>query len=133
MAMQLSVAARNAMGDALTAAVGSAGKLRIISGTKPADCAASQTGTTLSEHTLGSPFAAAASGGTVSPTLPSNVNGSAGGTATHYRVLTSAGVCVYQNDVVTSGSGLVLNPSSNVITSGQPVQINSWTIPMGGA
>jgi hypothetical protein len=133
MAMQFSVAARNGMGDALIAAVGNAGVLRIISGTKPADAAAAQTGTTLSAHTLASPFAPAAASGTVSPTLPTNVAAAAGGTATHYRVLTSALAVVWQNDVVSSGSGLVLNPSSNVITAGQPVQVNSWTIPMGGA
>ena len=42
---------------------GSAGKLRIYSGTRPANVAASITGTLLADLTLGSPFAPAASAG----------------------------------------------------------------------
>ena len=134
MATQFSTTCRNGMADAITTAVGNAGKLRIFTGAVPANCAAAFTGTLLSEHTLGSPFAPAASGGVLSPTLPSNVNGSADGTAGYYRIYKSDGTtCVYQNIVVSSGSGLVLNPSSNVIASGQPVQINSWSITMPGA
>lgn len=125
--------ARTAQGAALIASIGNAGKLKIYDGAVPASVAAAETGVLLSTHTCGSPFAPGPSAGVISPTIPSNVNAAATGTATHYRVTTSADVVVYQDDVVASGNGLVLNPSNALLTSGQAVQVNSWTIVMGGA
>lgn len=133
MGLQQSTTLRNAQLDAITTAVGSAGLLKIYTGTQPADVATSASGTLLSTHTLGSPFASGASSGALAPTLPSNVNAAASGTAGYYRVTTSGGTAVYQDGVVSSGNGLVLNPANNVITSGQPVQVNSWSITAGGA
>ena len=72
--MQLSVAARNARADQLTSQVGSAGKLRILTGSAPVDVATAQSGTLLAEFTMGTPFAPAASGGVLSPTMPAQVN-----------------------------------------------------------
>ena len=83
----------------------------------------------LSQHTLGSPFAAAAAASVLSPTLPANVNASATGTATWWRVTTSGGTFVIDGDVGTSGSDLNLITTS--ITSGQPVSITAWTITAG--
>lgn len=53
MALQISAAARTASADTYTTSVGTAGKLRIYSGTIPANVAASITGTMLYEATLG--------------------------------------------------------------------------------
>jgi hypothetical protein len=131
MALQLSMAARNARADAVTAAVGSGGRLRILTGSLPADVATAQSGTLLAEHTLGSPFAPAASGGTLSPTLPANVNASATGTAGYWRVTTSAGVAVLQGTVGVSGADMNINTLA--LVAGGPVQINSWSFPEGGA
>lgn len=129
---QYSDAARNGRADAVTTAVGNAGFLRIYTGTAPANCAAAATGTLLSQHTLGSPFAPAASGGVQSPTLPANVNASATGTAGYARIYQSNGTtCVQQRTVGTSGAEVNLNTLS--IVSGGPVQINSWTDTEGGA
>lgn len=137
MASQADVTLRNAWCDAITTRVGNAGLLRIYTGSVPSNCAQGASGTKLSEHTCGSPFAPAA--GTPTPgqlavTLPANVNALADGTAGYYRIYKSDGTtCVWQNSVVSSGSGLVLNPSSNVIASGQPVAVTSWTITAPGA
>lgn len=130
MSLQLDDATRNAMGDALTTQVGNAGQLRIYSGAAPADETVAATGTLLAQHTLGSPFAPAASGGVVSPTLPANVNASATGTAGYWRVYTSGGTSKHQGLCGTSGSDMNLNTLS--LVSGGPVQINSWTLTMGG-
>jgi hypothetical protein len=70
---------RNAQLDAITTAVGNAGKLRIYDGTRPATGGAATT--LLAEFTLGTPFAAAAAAGVLSPTLPANTTGAAAGTA----------------------------------------------------
>lgn len=129
MAIAYSTAARNARLDAITTAVGNAGKLRIYNGARPASGGAATT--LLSEHTLGSPFAPAAAAGVLSPTLPANVNASATSTATWFRVTTSAGAFVIDGDVAVSGSDL--NLVSTSITSGQPVQITAWTITTGNA
>jgi hypothetical protein len=119
---------RNAQLDAITTFVGNAGKLRIYNGTQPATGGTATT--LLAEFTLGSPFAPAASSATLSPTLPSNVNGSATGTATWFRIVKSDGttVCV-DGTAGTSGTDLILSTTS--IVSGSPVSITAWTITRG--
>ncbi|MBL8911645.1 MAG: hypothetical protein JNM17_13210 [Archangium sp.] len=131
MALQLSVAGRNARADAITTAVGNGGKLRILTGSIPANVAAAETGTLLSEHTTASPFAPAASGGVLSPTLPANVNAGNTGTAGYWRLTTSGGTAVLQGTVGTSGADLNINTLS--IVAGGPVQVNSWAWTEGGA
>lgn len=132
MSIQQGVLVRNAQADTITTRVGSAGKLRILSGAKPATAGAAETGTLLAEHTTGTPLAPAAAAGVLSPTLPANVNASATGTAGYWR-LYSAGVteCVTQGDVGLSGSDMNLNTLS--LVAGGPVQVNSFTITIGGA
>lgn len=132
MALQLSVAVRNAMGDAITTQVGNGGKLSILTGAQPANCAAADSGTLLAQHTLGTPFAPAASGGVLSPTLPGNVNAGATGAAGYWRLYKADGTtCVSQGSAGTSGTDMILNTTA--LVSGGPVQINSWTITMAGA
>lgn len=131
MALQLSAACRNGRADAITTAVGNAGTLIIRTGAPPADCAAADSGSVLATHTLGSPFAPGASGGVLSPTLPSNVNASGTGTAGHWRVKTSGGTTVAQGTCGTSGADMNLNTTS--LVTGGPVQISSWSLTEGGA
>lgn len=132
MALQYSVALRNARADAKTTQVGNAGLLRIYSGAAPADCVTAATGTKLVEHTLGSPFAPAAASGVLSPTLPSNVNALATNTAGYWRVYKADGTtCVAQGSVGTSGADMNLNTLS--LVSGGPVQVSSWAWTEGGA
>ena len=121
---------RNARLDAITTAVGSAGKLQIYDGTRPA------TGGTatnkLAEFTLGSPFSAAASGGgPLSPTLPSSVTALLSGTATWFRITTSGGTFVIDGSVGTSGADCNLNTTT--ISSGGTVSITSFSITTGNA
>lgn len=123
--LNYSTALRNAKLDSITTAVGSAGKLRIYDGTQPAGPGtAVSSQTLLAEFTLGSPFAAGAAAGVLSPTLPSNVNGSATSTQTWFRVVTSGGTAVIDGSAGTSGCDLNL---SGTIVSGQPVAITSWS------
>src|SRR4051812_34128114 len=132
MALQYSTTLRNARADAKTTVVGNAGLLRIYTGSAPADCGTVASGTKLSEHTLGSPFAAGAASGVLSPTVPSNVNALATGTAGYWRVYKSDGTtCVIQGSVGTSGADMNLNTLS--LVTGGPVQVNSWTFTEGGA
>ena len=52
MAIKYSTAVRNAQLDAIETTIGVSPKLRILTGTAPANCAAAQTGTLLAELTL---------------------------------------------------------------------------------
>jgi hypothetical protein len=129
MALGYSTTLRNAQLDAITTAVGNGGKLAIYDGTRPATGGTATT--KLAEFTLGSPFAAGASGAVLSPTLPSAATAVAAGTATWYRITTSGGTFVMDGSVGTSGTDMILNTTS--ITVGVSVSITSFTIQAGNA
>lgn len=129
MATGYSTTLRNAQLDAITTAVGNAGKLRIYDGTRPATGGTATT--LLAEFTLGSPFSGAASSGSLSPTLPSNTTGAAAGTATWFRIVTSGGTFVIDGSVGTSGADLNLNTTT--ISVGVTVAITGFTIARGNA
>jgi hypothetical protein len=116
---------RNAQLDAITTYAGAGAKLRIYDGTRPATGGTATT--LLAEFTLGSPFAPAASGGVLSPTLPSAVNAGATGTATWFRVVKADGTTHVLDGSI--GAEMTLNTAS--ITSGLQVSITSWSITRG--
>lgn len=118
---------RNAQLDAITTAVGNAGKLAIYDGTRPATGGTATT--KLAEFTLGTPFASAAAAAVLSPTLPSNTTGLAAGTATWFRITTSGGTFVIDGSAGTSGTDLVLNTAT--ISVGVTVQATAFTITRG--
>jgi len=131
MSIQFTTAARNAQLDAITTSVGNAGKLKIYTGSAPSSANDSATGTLLSTHTLGSPFAPGASSGVLTPTTPSNVTAGATGTAGYFRITKSDDTVVLQGTCGTSAADLILNTTS--IVSGGPVQVNSLSLTAGGA
>ncbi len=120
--------------DAVTTAVGNAGKLYLFSGSQPAAPSVTHTETLIAgPFTLGSPFASAAATqatyqARLSPTLPSNVNASSTGQATWFRVTDSSGSAtsagVVDGSAATSGADMTVGPA----TSGQPVAITAWTM-----
>lgn len=120
---------RNAQLDAITTAVGNAGTLRIYDGVRPATGGSATT--LLAEFTLGSPFSAAAAAGSMSPTLPSDTTGVAAGTATWFRIVTSANAFVIDGSVGTSGADCNLNTTT--ISIGVDVAITGFTIARGNA
>ena len=133
MALKMSAAVRNAMLDAITTQVGTTAKLRIYSGTRPANVAASITGTLLAELTCNATFAPSASGGVLTlNSITSDSSADATGTATHFRLWNSAGsTAMVDGDVGTSGSDLNLNTTS--IVAGAAVSVTSFTITAGTA
>ena len=118
-------ALRNAQMDAYTTEMGSAGLLDIYDGAQPSAGGAATT--LLAQFTCGSPFAPAASGGVLSPTLPANTTGLAAGTATWYRMMTSGGAWV--RDGVIADLGL----NTTTISVGLPMSVTSWTITAANA
>lgn len=128
MAIQYSVAVNNARLDQVEAIVGTAPKLRIFSGSAPANCAAADSGTLLAELTLPSDWMNAAA--TNSKTLLGSWTGTAsGGSATaptHFRIWNSgATACGLQGTAGVGSGDLQVNGS---ITSGQTVNVTSFTL-----
>lgn len=136
MALQFSTALRNAMLDAIETEGGTSVILRIRSGAAPANCAAADSGTLLAEITLDADWAAAAgSGAKAFQGLPdSDSSANATGTAAHFRLFKSDGTtCFMQGTVTATSGGGDLEIDNTSITSGQVVQLTSWTITAPGA
>lgn len=133
MALSFSTTLRNARADAITTVAGNAGKLRIYSGTRPANPAASITGTLLAELTCNATFAPSASGGVLTlNAITQDTTADATGTASHFRLWKSDGTtAVMDGDVGTSGSDLNLNTVS--IVSGAIVAVTSFVLTEGNA
>ena len=130
MALAYPATLRNARLDAITTAVGTAGFIRIYDGVRPA------TGGTvtvlLAELTVAGAFAPAAAAGVLTVnTVTQDSSANATGTATWFRVVTSAGVFVIDGSVAVSASDMNLTTTSIVL--GGPVAISSFTITSGNA
>lgn len=130
MALSYTTAVRNSMLDAIVTAVGASGLVRIYDGTRPAG-----PGTAISTQVLLAELTCSATFGTVSggvltvSSITADSSANATGTATWFRVTTSAGAGVIDGNVGTSGSDLNL-PSTST-TAGQSVSITSFTITEG--
>lgn len=132
MSVQYSTAVRNSMLDAIEVAIGTAPKLRILTGSPPANCAAAQTGTLLAELTLPSDWMAAASGGSKTMSGSWTASASAAGTAGYYRIVDSSGTtCHEQGTVTATGSGGDMTVDNVSIASGQTVTVATKTITAG--
>ena len=132
MPIKLSTAVRNAMLDAYEATVGASPKMRILTGSAPANCAAAQTGTLLCELTLPADWAANASAGAKG--LAGSWSGSVtvAGTAGYFRIVDSSGTtCHEQGTIGTSGQDI--NLTSTALTVGQVLVITAKTLTAGNA
>ena len=131
MAIQFSVAVRNARLDALETTTGATAILRIRTGAPPATCATADSGTVLAEMTLPSDWMAAASGGTKAKSGTwEDAAANATGTAAHFRVYDSTGTtCHLQGTVTVAGGGgdMTLVGTAD-IASGQPVSVATFTL-----
>lgn len=138
-APSITTAARNAAADAvvdLVDAGSQAGRLRIYSGTAPADAnAALSSNTLLADLPMSDPaFGAASSGVATAASITSDTSADATGTATFFRVGSWDGSTftpVFQGEVGTSGSDL--NLSSTSITAGGTVAVSSLTFTQAGS
>jgi hypothetical protein len=135
MTVQFSTAVRNAQLDAIETAIGTAPKLRFYTGSAPASCAASESGTLLVEWTLASDWAAAASGGSKAlNNLPLTVTATAGGTIGHYRIYDSAGTsCHEQGTITATGGGGDMTVDNTSVAASQTVNVTSKTQTAGNA
>lgn len=133
MAIQFSVAVRNARLNAIFSTIGAAAKLLLYTGAPPANCAASDSGTLLATLTLPSTEENAASGGAETQANgPWTGTASVAGTAAHFRIMDPTGATCHAQGTVGQGSGDL--PFDNpTFASGQNVQITSFTLTDGNA
>lgn len=129
MAVQYSVDLRNAKANQHEAIIGTSPILQIRTGSPPANCAASNTGTLLSSMTLPSDWLTAASAGAVSKNGTwEDSSADATGTAGHYRIFDSGGtVCHEQGTVTATGGGGDMTINNVSIASGQPVTVTAFS------
>lgn len=128
MALQLSVAVRNARLDAIESTCGTSAILRIRTGAAPASCATADSGTVLATLNLPSDWMAAASSGSKDKLGTwQDASADAAGTAAHFRIYDSTGTtCHLQGTVGTSGTDMIVDNA--VFASGQSFTITAFTL-----
>lgn len=133
MALQYSVAVRNAQLDVFEATVGASAVLKIRAGAIPVDCAAADVGTVLATINLPPDWMAAASSGVkLKNGVWATTYADASGTASYFRIYASDGVTVHaQGAISLSGGDMTLN--NVLIASGQIVTVTAFTISAGNA
>lgn len=135
MAVQYSVAVRNAQDDALETVVGTSAIMTILSGSPPANCATADSGTVLATLNLPSDWMANASSGAKAKSGTwQDTSADASGTAGYFRIKDSGGTtCHMQGTITATGGGGDLTLDNVVLASGQQVTISSFTITAGNA
>ena len=130
MAIQFSVAVRNARLDAIETAIGASAILKIRSGAVPATCATADAGTVLATLNLPADYMAAASAGSKAMTGSwQDAAADAAGTAGHYRIYANDGVtCHAQGTVTATGGGGDMTLDNTNIAVGQQVSVTSFVI-----
>ena len=130
MAVQFSVAVRNARLDAVEAAIGVSAKLQIYSGAMPASVATARSGSKLAEFALASDWAAAAANGSKNlNNLVLATTGIVGGTAGYWCIMDSAGTtCHMQGTVTATGGGGDMTIDNTSIAVSQPVNVTAFSM-----
>lgn len=135
MALQFSVAVRNAELDAIETAIGTGAVIKIRTGSVPATVATADSGTVLATVTAPSDWMAAASSGSkaLSGTWQ-DTSADATGTAAHFRVYASDGTTAHiQGTVTATGGGGDMTVDNTSFASGQSFTITTFTLSAGNA
>jgi hypothetical protein len=135
MAIQLSVAVRNARLDQIESTIGTSAILKIRTGAAPADCATADSGTVLATLSLPSDWMAAASSGSKAKSGTwQDASADNTGTAAHFRIYDSGGTtCGIQGTVTATGGGGDMTLDNTSIASAQQITITGFTLTDGNA
>lgn len=135
MAIQLSVAVRNARLNAIETTIGTLAILKLRTGAPPATCATADSGTVVS--TVNNPsdyFSAAAAGAMAKLGTWEDLTADAAGTVAHFRLYASDGsTCHMQGTVTITGGGGDLTLDNDVVAINQKVTITGFTLTDGNA
>lgn len=135
MALQYSVAVRNAKLDAVETAVGTGAVLKIRTLSVPANVAAADVGTVLATCTLDSDWmAAAAAGSKAKAGTWADSSADNTGTAAHFRIYASDGSTAHiQGTVTATGGGGDMTVDNTSFATGQAFSVTGFTITAGNA
>lgn len=135
MAIQLSVAVRNARLDSVETTIAASAILRIRTGAVPATCATADSGTVLATVTLPTDWMAAASAGSKAKLGTwQDASADAAGTAAHFRLYESTGVtCHLQGTVTATGGGGDMTVDNVVFAVAQVFDITGFTLTDGNS
>lgn len=135
MALQYSVAVRNAQLDALETTIGTSAVLKIRTGAPPASVATADSGTVLATLSLPSDWMAAASSGSKAKSGTwEDASADAAGTAGHWRLYASDGTTAHaQGTVTATGGGGDMLVDNVVFAAGQTFTVTGFTITAGNA
>lgn len=134
MAMQFSVAVRNARLDAIETTTGTSAKLQLRTGAPPANCAATAIGTLICEIACPSDYLANATAGAKVKAGTWAGTAVAAGVVGHYRFVDSAGTtCHTQGTATITGGGGDMELDNTNVAIGQAITVNSYTITDGNA
>jgi hypothetical protein len=135
MAVQLSVAVRNARLDAIETTISTSAVMKIRTGAQPADVATADAGTVLATLSLPSDWLAAASSGSKAKSGTwEDTSADAAGTAAHFRIYASNGTTAHiQGSVTATGGGGDLTVDNVVFAAAQAFSITSFSLTDGNA
>lgn len=135
MAIQLSVAVRNARLDAVEVTIGTSAVLKLRTGSKPATCATADSGTVLATLSLPSDWMSAASAGAKALLGTwQDAAADASGDAGHFRVYASDGTtCGIQGTVTATGGGGDMTVANITLVATQIVNVTSFGLTDGNA
>jgi len=127
-AIQTSDAVANAQLDAFETAIGTAPTVEMRSGSKPANCAAADSGTVLATMTLPSDWMAAGASRSKAKTGTwEDPSADAAGTLGHFRIKQGA-TCHAQGSITATGGGGDMTVDNTSVASGQIVRITGFTL-----
>jgi hypothetical protein len=133
MAIQLSVAVRNARLDQIEVIGGADARLAIFTGSPPADCATANSGSLLVLMTLPTNYMNdAASGQKTKTGTWQDASADGTGTAGYFRLFEDTGDVCFLQGTVGEGSG-DLQLDNTDIAAGQQVTVTTFTLTDGNA
>lgn len=134
MALQYSAAVLNAKLDAIETTIGTAPLLKFYTGSEPANCAATATGTNLASQALPSDWLANASAGVKSKAGTWSGTYSASGTVGYFRIYDSTGTtCHNQGSVTATGGGGDMTMDNTSAAAAQAWTVNSFALTSANA
>lgn len=130
MALQLSVTARNNRLDSIETTIGASARMKIFTGTPPANCATADSGTLLANLTLPADWMGAASAGSKALSgVWQDASADGDGTAGYFRIYETTGVtCHMQGTITATAGGGDMEVDNVVFATGQEFNVTTFTL-----
>jgi hypothetical protein len=133
MAVQLSTTSRNARLNSIETTIGTNPVLDFRTGTQPANCALTNSGTRLGQITLPSDWLETASSGTKIKNGTWSGTAVATGTAGYFRINSSDGVCHIQGNITDIDGGGDMELGTTSIIIGQTITVSTFILTDGNS